>query len=377
MKPESPLRVLYVSYPLLTVSEASAGGAEQMLWVLEREMSRRGLETTVAASAGSRVSGELFVTGEPCTQPDDFERRNREHQDRVIAFVQQRSCGKRPFDLVHDESGSFWTRTREIDVPVLATLHLPRHFYPDHAFHGISESVSFNCVSPSQAKTFQDIPRMIGVAQNGIALDKFLHHDGDPNVEEDHRRSGLLWLGRVCEEKAPHLALEIAGRAGLAITLAGQVYPFSYHQQYFHRQVLPLLHATPDALWIDSPSFEKKCSLLKNAQALLITSQVDETSSLVAMEAAACGTPVIAFNRGALAEVVEHGKTGFVVRDATEAIDAIKQTGSISSDACREHARQHFSTRRMADHYAEFYDAVISSQARSVLPGFPGHSERL
>src|SRR5215472_2854651 len=122
-------RILYIAYPLLTVSEESAGGAEQMLWTLEREMFARGVHTTVAASAGSRVSGELFTTGEPCSVQDDFERRNREHQDRIVDFV--RACERQgcPFDLVHDKSGSFWQRAAEINVPVLATLHLPRHFY--------------------------------------------------------------------------------------------------------------------------------------------------------------------------------------------------------------------------------------------------------
>src|SRR5205807_5563070 len=78
---KASMKVLYVAYPLLTVSEESAGGAEQMLWTLEREMAERGVSTTVAASAGSLVAGALFATGGPCSQPDDFDRRNREHQD--------------------------------------------------------------------------------------------------------------------------------------------------------------------------------------------------------------------------------------------------------------------------------------------------------
>ena len=357
MKPESPLRVLYVSFPLLTVSDSSAGGAEQMLWVLEREMSSRGLETIVAASAGSRVSGDLFVTGDPCSRPDDFERRNREHQDRIIAFVQQSSRDGRPFELIHDESGSFWTRAHEIDLPVLATLHLPRHFYSGDSLKSASGNVSFNCVSHSQATTFRDIPRLVGVAPNGIALDRFIH-DNDVDVEE--QRSGLLWLGRICEEKAPHLALEIARKTGLSITVAGQVYPFSYHRQYFERELLPRLQEIPAARWIDSPSFEQKRRMLKSAETLLITSQVDETSSLVAMEAAACGTPVIAFNRGALAEVVEHGKTGYVVHDIPEAVKALKEIGNISPDVCRNHTMQNLSSSRMADHYAGIYKALIS-----------------
>src|SRR5437016_7658869 len=132
------MKLLYIAYPLLTISERSAGGAEQMLWTLEREMCARGIHTTVAASSGSEVSGELFTTGEPCTAPDDFERRNREHHENILEFVRLRSHQGRPFDLVHDKSGSFWPRAAEIkDVPVLATLHLPRHFYSPQLFHDV------------------------------------------------------------------------------------------------------------------------------------------------------------------------------------------------------------------------------------------------
>src|SRR5437879_809482 len=156
---KASMRVLFIAYPLLTVSEESAGGAEQMLWTLEREMASRGVATTVAASAGSQVAGKLFVTGKPSSQPDDFDRRNHEHQDRIVAFVQ--SCAN-DFDLVHDQSGSFWLRAAAINLPVLATLHLPRHFYPAQYFAGVSENVSFNCVSESQARSFSDLENMLG-----------------------------------------------------------------------------------------------------------------------------------------------------------------------------------------------------------------------
>src|SRR5262245_51229116 len=83
--------ILYIAYPLLTVSEESAGGAEQVLWTLEHEMARRGVETTVAASAGSSVAGELFSTGEPCHGLDGFDQRNAEHQDRILELVRRRA----------------------------------------------------------------------------------------------------------------------------------------------------------------------------------------------------------------------------------------------------------------------------------------------
>ena len=139
-------RVLYIAYPLLTVSDESAGGAEQVLWTLEHEMARRGVVTTVAASAGSHVSGELFFTGEPCSQPDDYERRRDEHEDNIVELVRQRARAGNAFDLIHDMSGGFWRRAAEMDTPVLATLHLPRSFYPAQSFENIPANVSFSCV---------------------------------------------------------------------------------------------------------------------------------------------------------------------------------------------------------------------------------------
>jgi glycosyltransferase involved in cell wall biosynthesis len=349
-------RVLYVAYPLLRVHDESAGGAEQILWTLEREIARGGAQTTVAASAGSRVSGELFSTGEPCTQPDDYERRRNEHEDRVVEFVRRRARESKAFDLIHDHSGSFWKRAAEIDTHVLATLHLPRSFYPPEDFNDVPPNVSFNCVSDSQAGSFCDLGSLAGVVPNGIALDCF------EAVAADKGRHGLLWLGRICEEKAPHLALEIAAQAGLPIILAGQVYPFSYHQQYFEREVAPRLADMPNARFISSPEAELKRRLLREAQALLITSLAAETSSLVAMEAAASGTPVVAFRRGALAEVVRDGVTGLLVDDVSQAVLALRQISALDHEICVGHAQKNFSAAMMAEKYFQLYQRLTHSE---------------
>ena len=353
-------RVLYVSYPLLTVSEESAGGAEQVVWTLEREMAARGVHTTVAASAGSRVSGELFITGEPCSEPDDFERRNREHQDKIVKFVRACEHQGHAFDLVHDKSGSFWERAAEINVPVLATLHLPRHFYSAELFVNIPKNVVFNCVSASQVRSFSDLDPV--VVPNGIVLNRFGPYLGT--------RAGLLWLGRICQEKAPHLALEIAERANEPITLAGQVYPFTYHQQYFERDVTPRLERTRNAVFLQGPSSWQKRELLRHAKAVLITSLVDESNSLVAMEAAASGTPVIAFRRGALPEMVRDEVTGFVVDGVEEAVEALKRIEEIDSAECVKLARANFSSTKMADDYAQLYKQIAERRVSNPLPLF-------
>jgi glycosyltransferase involved in cell wall biosynthesis len=348
--------VLYVAYPLLTVSCDSAGGAEQVLWTLEREMAMRGVETVAAASAGSQVTGHLFATGDPCTQTDDLERRNREHQDRIVEFVHKCSRAGHPFSLIHDQSGSFWPRAVEIDLPVLVTLHLPRSFYPPHYFETVPANVSFNCVSVSQARDFADLPGFRGVVPNGIALELF--EEGDSM--DHHPREGLLWMGRICEEKAPHLALDIAQATGLPITLAGQVYPFSYHEEYFEREVAPRLRQTNHATFVPLPVHSRKRLLLREARALLITSQVDETSSLVAMEAAASGTPVIALARGALPEIVQDGITGLLVDTAADAVSAVSRVADIRPAECMRVARENFSSTAMAAGYAALYAQVVA-----------------
>ena len=349
-------RILYIAYPLLQVHDESAGGAEQILWTLEREMARTGVHTTVAASAGSRVSGELFSTGQPCTQPDDYERRRVEHEDRVIDFVRRNAREGKPFDLIHDHSGSFWRRAAEVDMPVLATLHLPRSFYPVDSFDDVPANVSFNCVSDSQARTVAELGALAGVVPNGIALDCF---EATEDVAQPTDRQGLLWLGRICEEKAPHLALDIAERAGMSITLAGQVYPFSYHQQYFARELAPRFQSMPNARFISAPSAELKRRLLRQSQALLLTSLAEETSSLVAMEAAASGTPVVAFSKGAHAEIVKEGVTGFLVEDSGHAALALQNISSINSETCVQHAEKNFSAVKMAERYSYLYESLV------------------
>ena len=341
------LSILYISYPLLAISDESAGGAEQMLLTLEREIVRAGHRTTVAACDGSRVSGRLLATGEPVKVADAFDPREREHCARILDYL-----GEHPdeFDLIHDESGSFFRHADRCSVPVLATLHLPRSFYREDWFCRTPKSAILNCVSQSQAQTFADVTNVIGVVQNGIAVDRF--------TLCERKRDYLLWIGRICEEKAPHAAIAAAKQAGMHLFIAGQVYPFSYHQQYFERAICPSLGEGVSC--VDSPLFEDKVALLQNARALLLTSTAEETSSLVAMEAMACGTPVIAVRRGAFPEIVAHGKTGFIVDDVREMASAVAGLSEIDPAKCSWRVEEMFSAQRMARDYERIYHRVVA-----------------
>lgn len=347
-------RVLYVAYPLLPVSEHSPGGAEQILWTLEREMNARGIRTTTAACAGSQLAGQLFATGDPAESMDQFENRSQQQTRAVIDWL--RSGTETEFDLLHDMSGWFWRNAENIHLPVLATLHLARALYKQINFSEIPQNVFFNCVSQTQTAEFQDLDsRIVGVARNGIALERF-----PKDLVPQEKREYLLWLGRICEEKGTHTALDVAHAARRKIVIAGAVYPFLYHQRYFAREVIPRLkRAGSMARYVEKPTFLEKIDLIRNAQALLLTSNIGETSSVVAMEAAACGTPVVAFPQGALTEIVAAGVTGLFADDSKQMVDAISSIDQIACEDCRKHAEKYYSATAMADRYEELYGVVL------------------
>jgi len=349
------VNILYVGYPLLPVSEESCGGAEQVLSALERAMSARGHQTSLAAAEGSRCAGELIPTGTPATEPDKLPDRERAQWDAVRAALRTHN-----FDVIHDHSGGFWQHADEVNVPILATLHLPRSMYPPELLRDVPANVFFNCVSQAQAQRegFPDLPGFLGVVGNGIELDRF--------PLSDAKRDFVLWLGRVCEEKGPHLAIAAARQASTRLVLAGEVYPFSYHQDFWRRAIVPAIDGS--AVWfIQRPGALQKLTLLQRAKAILTPSLVDETSSLVALEAMACGTPVIAFRRGALPEIVEEEKTGFLVDSVEEMAVAISCVSQIVPAACRERVAAHFSFDATADAYERLYREVIARNRANLL----------
>jgi glycosyltransferase involved in cell wall biosynthesis len=358
-------RVLFVAYPLLPVSDESAGGAEQVLSTVEREASRAGWLTTTAACNGSIASGQVYsTTSRGRGSLDSARKLEAQHCKRVLELVSVRASIGTPFDIIHDHSGSFFCHGGNVDTPVLATLHLPRSFYPRHWFNRIAPNVYFNCVSKAQARTFSDLPNVIGVVRNGISLDRF--------KLQIAKKDYLLWMGRICEEKGTHTAIDVAQKTGLPIVIVGRVYPFAYHQDYFEREIRPRLDRMGDQVrYIERPTFAQKVELIQNARALVVTSSAEETSCLVAMEAAACGTPVIALRRGAFGEVVEHGVSGYVVSDMSEMAAAIAYASRIKPMNCRDHAQRNFSAVRMFADYEKLYDRLRAQKLPESAPELP------
>jgi hypothetical protein len=324
-----------------------AGGAEQVLSALDHALVAAAHRSIVVAPEGSHTAGTLVATA-PLPGPitDDARHFMQRRQRESIAAALDRW----PVDVVHAHGLDFTEHLPETGIPTLVTLHLPAEFYPSDALSAARPLTWFNCVSAAQQRTFPPLRNMLAPILGGVPVER---------LEARHsKRNFALTLGRICPEKGIHLALDAAELAGVPLLIAGQVFAYPYHQAYFDAQIQPRLGQ--NSRFLGPVGFVRKRRLLSAARCLLVPSLVAETGSLVAMEALACGTPVIAFPAGALADIVEPGSTGFLVNDAREMAEAIAAAGNIDPERCRKAARERFSLDRMVEQYLALYERLAA-----------------
>jgi glycosyltransferase involved in cell wall biosynthesis len=165
----------------------------------------------------------------------------------------------------------------------------------------------------------------------------------------------FLFFGRIHPEKGTREAIELAKRCGRKLIIAGLI----QDADYFTSQILPFID-NDKVVYVGNCGSTQKDQLLRNALALLHLIRFDEPFGLSVAEAMCCGTPVIAFNRGAMPELILHGKTGFLVDTMEEAEKAAGQLGQISREDCREWGISMFSKERMADDYIKLFNQILS-----------------
>lgn len=341
--------ILSVAYPLTPVGEDAVGGSEQILSLLDRGLVQAGHRSLVIAAEGSSVHGTLIPSPKARGQIDESERRwARKVHRRLI----QDTLAAYPIDMIHMHSLDFHEYLPDTTLPILATLHLPPDWYPQHVFRSQRKNLYLNCVSVSQGRECPRSAHLLAPVPNGVDVARL----NRPSA----RRNYALALGRICPEKGFHFALDAAKKAGCEMILAGEVFPYEAHQDYFKQEIFPRLD--DKRRFIGPAGFSRKKRLLSEAKCLLIPSTVQETSSLVAMEALAAGTPVIAFRSGALPEIVEHGRTGYIVANAREMARAIASIGKIKSEACVKSAWRYFSADQMVDRYMRVYARLIAKR---------------
>ena len=354
--------LLSVAFPYAPVGPHAVGGAEVICSQLEAALPALGFRSVVVAHADSRPEGVLYGTALPGGFITEEARALVEarHQRNI-----DRACLEHRVALVHMHGLDFASYRLPDDLPVLVTLHLPPHWYPESVWN-LPPNFHLMCVSEHQRRACPAHLRdRIGVIPNGVPLP-------DRSTLRPAGRYALM-MARICPEKNLHTALDAAKQADIPAVLAGDIFPYEAHQRYFSEQVQPRLtratssherhgsqgQAELQARFVGPVSGAEKDRLLRRAACLLLPSLAPETSSLVAMEAMAAGIPVIAMAVGAVPEIVEDGRTGFLIapgEGATERMaDAIRRLPELDRPTCRAEAEERFPLARMVEAYAQRY----------------------
>ena len=344
------LTVLSVSYPLAKVLPSTAGGAEQVLATIDRALVRAGHRSLVLAPEGSRCHGLLVPAKIPLGTLDETA---KAHSRRIFKALLEHILGRYAVDVVHMHGLDFSEYLPEGDIPTVVSLHLPLSWYAPHALQPTAPNKKLVSVSAFQARTAPRDAHSACVIPNGVDLDGF----GSP------RKSGnyLLVMGRICPEKGLHFAIEAAEQAQLNLIIAGAVYHYPEHRRYFDSEIAPRLNQR--IRFIGPVGGERKRRLLAGAKCLLLPSLVHETSSLIAMESLAAGTPVIAWPNGALPELISDGQTGFLASSVAEMAQAIARLDEIDRQACRQEAENKFDARVMVSGYLRLYERAARELA--------------
>ncbi len=321
------------------------GPWESVVSLLTEGLVSRGHDVTLFATADSQTSGKLHAV---CARGYEEDRSIMPKVWECL-HISELFEHAEDFDIIHNNFDFLpLTYTGLITTPVVTTIHgfsspgiLPVYKkYNGKVFY----------VSISDADRSPDLD-YIKTIHHGIDIKQF---DFQPEPEDY-----LLFFGRIHHDKGAREALEIARACNKKLILAGIIQDEDYYRQHIEPHL-----DNDNAVYVGSADPAQRNQLLGKACALLHPINFNEPFGLSVIEAMACGTPVIAFNKGSMPELIENGKNGFLVKTVEEAIDAVAHIKDIDRACCRRHVEQHFTINRMVEEYIQVYETVLEKTKR-------------
>ena len=330
------------------------GGTERIVSYITEELVRMGHEVTLFASGDSDTAARLEAV---CPQALRLNT-GIFNRDAPMLMLQERSLGAEgDFDVIHSHLDFLgFPLARRNPCPVVTTLH-GRLDLPELQ-PVFREFADMPLVSISDAQR-RPLPwaNWEATIHHGLPAHLYAYHS--------QHQGYLAFLGRISPEKRPDHAIEVAKRTGLPLRIAAKVDPADL--QYYRSEIEPLLDH-PLIEFIGEISDAEKNDFVGNALALVCPYDWPEPFGLVLIEALACGTPVLAYRRGSIPEIIEHGSTGFVSENLTEMIAAVERIGQIDRQRCRASFDQRFTADRMARDYVALYERIIEERVALAGP---------
>jgi glycosyltransferase involved in cell wall biosynthesis len=346
------MRIAQVAPLYESVPPKYYGGTERVVSYLTEELVRQGHEVTLFASGDSTTKAHLVAACECALRLDEQCVDQMAHHILMLERVIQRAS---EFDVIHFHVDYLhYSLSRRHSFAHLTTLH-GRLDIPD--------------LIPLY-KEFQEIPvvSISDVQREPLPVANWqatIYHGLPRDLYQFRAQPGsyLAFIGRISPEKRVDRAIEIAKRVQIPLKIAAKV--DRVDNDYFESVIEPLL-SDPLVEFVGEISDGEKDKFLGNAYALLFPIDWREPFGMAMIEAMACGTPVIAYRKGSVPEVIDEGSTGFIVQDLEDAVEAVRRVPELSRARCREVFEQRFTAERMANNYLQVYTRLINCQQKQL-----------
>lgn len=348
-----PLRIAMVAPPWYEVPPRGYGGTEAVIGNLVQGLVGSGHHVSLIASGSRGTAAQEFrqvFEVPPSGQIGDA-------LLEVVAAVEvERHLRELDVDVIHDHSLAGPLGARHRDAPTVVTVHGPSDGLSGEYYERLEDAVSAIAISRSQRRRNPRI-NWVATVHNAVDVSSF-----DALATKDDY---VLWLGRFSPDKAPELAIKAARSRGRRIVLAGKCTE-PPEKAYFERVVRPLLGN--DVEYVGEADAALKRELLARAAVLAFPIQWDEPFGMVMIEALASATPVVAFNRGSVPEVLVDGTTGVIAEDWTDFCDGLEAADDLDGSVCRADAEARFDVPTMAEAYAHAYAKVVGGSVTPLRP---------
>lgn len=333
------------------------GGTERVVHWLTEELVALGNEVTLFASGDSQTSAKLDAMWPKALRLDGSVRDPNALHMVMLERVRQK-CDQGQFDFLHFHLDYFpFSLFSRQSIPFLTTLHgrldLPEHQPVFETF----DSVPVISISNAQRRPVPNA-NWVQTIHHGLPEKLLTPQPCNPGY--------LAVLGRIAPEKGVHRAINIASRCGMPLKIAAKV--DRGDEEYYETAIRPLIERNSLIEYIGEISDKEKSEFLSGAIALLVPLDWPEPFGIVMIEALACGTPVIAYNRGSVPEIIDEGLTGYVVEDETSAVAAVGRALKLNRTAIRTQFENRFTARRMAlDYLAAYRNLMQKAEPRMKL----------
>ena len=337
--------------PWIGVPPHGYGGIESVVSLLSDELVRRGHSVTLFCAAGSH-SAAIVRPLLDAPHPDRIGEAlfEADHVAQAFAEIDATADTGWPFDIVHDHSGfTALAMADSLSVPIVHTLHGEFDRYTGAFYERHGHKAALVAISAAQQATAPLGVEVAAVIPNPVAVADW--------PLQARKADYLLWIGRLCADKGPERAIDVARRADLPLVLAGPVQPGQ--EDFFDTEIAPHLERG-QVTYVGEVAGRAKTELFASARAMLMPITWPEPFGMVMVEALACGTPVIAFPQGAAREIVVDGENGFLVADENEMASAIKRVGDIEPWACRQSVASRYDVSAVTAQYDALYRTILA-----------------